>query len=347
MNAILTLIVPTYNRASNLALLLGTLANELIGLKDQVKVIVGDNASTDHTQKVIESFLNQYNNTEVVRHSVNRGADENFCSCIDKVSTRHFWLIGDDDLPKKGVIRKVLEVLATAETDLLYLNSEWMPNIADANSGTAIQTYTIKSLTGKDFAREVNVWITFISGMVVNLERLRELNPDLKFRRFIGTNLVQLGWILPLLMNGSRFKIIQQQCILATAGNTGGYKLFNVFGTHFPAILDDACGSNSIEYRLIVENLAWSYLPSLIWKARFGNLGSFEKENILNSLAPIKGSAAYWIVVVPLVTLPRYLAVPFLLLSMMFLRIQKIRTVLNCWVRRYAVLNPALIVVNN
>lgn len=307
---LVTIIIPTFNRSESLSLLLDTLTCELKGIEGYVNVIIGDNASTDHTSAVTNVFLMAYPGALILKHSENLGPDENFCRCIERVQTRFFWMIGDDDLPKAGVIRKIVDFLISEDPDILYLNSEWMPNITSANDGEQVMKLTIKDLSRNDFARQVNVWVTFISGMVVNLERLHELNFELSLRRFTGTNLVQLGWILPLLMSGSRFYMALERCILATSGNTGGYQLLTVFGTKFPAILDTVCGPNSTERHSIVKALAWSYMPGLLWVSRFGRSASFLEENLLSALSPLKSTLAYWVVIWPLAYFPKPLALP-------------------------------------
>jgi len=308
LESLLTIVIPTYNRADCLSLLLTTLTEELCGLEEKVRVIVGDNASTDHTPAVTNAFLAANPTAEILRHSENLGADENFCRCIDNAHSQFFWIIGDDDLPKSGVLAAVVALLEQEDTDILYLNSEWMPAIRSAKDGEQVARLTARKLGGEDFAREVNVWVTFISGMVVNRERLFALNPGLDIRRFNGTCLVQLGWVLPLLMSGSSFKICGQRCVLATSGNTGGYGLFTVFGKHFPTILDAVCGSSSLIGRSISSQLRWVYIPRLIKGTRFGNIGAFQSEDILGSLAAFKGSLAYRLAMRPLIQFPRPLA---------------------------------------
>lgn len=310
MNPLLTLVVPTYNRAECLSLLLTTLVLELRGLEDKVDVIIGNNASTDHTPIVIEAFLKICPNAQILHHSENLGPDENFCRCIDQVQTRFFWMIGDDDLPKSGALRQIVNLLECEDADILYLNSEWMPHINSADDGEPITTLATKVLSREGFAQQVNVWVTFISGMVVNLERLYELNSGLCIRRFTGTSLVQLGWILPLLMTGSNFKIIEQRCILVTSGNTGGFKLLTVFGTNFPKIINDICSSNTRINSKIFDILAWSFMPGVIWHSRFGTSLNYLPENSIQALNPLKSSPAYWLILRPLASFNKIFALP-------------------------------------
>ena len=304
-DVLLTIIVPTYNRARRLSLLLNHLAQQLKGLDGLVQVIIGDNASTDETPEVIQAFMLKYPSTQVLRHCANLGADENFCRCLDQVSTRFFWIIGDDDLPKHGVVAAVLSFLEKEGADLLYLNSEWGTDICNEKQSEHIKNFPVRTKSREAFAQEVNVWVTFISGLVVNRERLFELNPSLDIRRFSGTCLVQLGWVLPLLMTGSAFKICRQRCVLATSGNSGGYGLFEVFGCKFPNILNEICGSNSRVNYIINRQLQWVHIPRLIRGTRFGKIGAFQEAEILDHLVMFKGSLAYRVGMRPLTQLPR------------------------------------------
>lgn len=302
---ILTIAIPTYNRSAKLGLLLETLTTELSLLVDSVEVIVGDNSSSDNTKDITEAFQKACPNVKVLRHSRNVGPEENFCLCIESVKTKYFWLIGDDDLPKKNVISDIVNFLQNHETDLLYVPSEWMPNIRSSTDGSAIANLSYRHLNSGEFAKELTVWLTFISGIIVNLRRFKELNPDFPIRQFMGTSLVQLGWVLPMVIHGRHFHVINEKAILATSGNTGGYELFYVFGKNLGSILDEYCGSSSYISKAVISNLVWTYIPGLIVGYRFSRVGSFSNENIIENLKGFKNYLAYWLVLLPVAVLPR------------------------------------------
>ena len=194
---LLTIAIPTFNRAQSLQLLLNTLVVELSGLEDQVDVIIADNASPDQTQDVTAAFKGAWPTAIVLRHDRNLGPDENFCACIDYGSSNFLWIIGDDDLPKTGVIRKLVSFLMKNKPDLLYFSSEWKVEIASSDCGEPIRDICAKARSRLQFSREVNVWMTFISTMIINLQLIKRMGSELDIRRFTGTNLVQLGWVLP------------------------------------------------------------------------------------------------------------------------------------------------------
>ena len=264
----LTIVIPTYNRSESLSILLHSLHDELIKVNHKIEVIIGDNASTDSTKNIIERFKDLHPYTRIIRHEKNIGPDENFCSCIELVRTRYFWIIGDDDLPKLNVISKVMDIIGSERIDLLYMGSESLKVITGSSDGTPLLNISLKKLSRISFANKVNVWMTFISGMVVNLDRLKGLNPGINIRKYVGTNLVQLGWVLPLLMKGDNFFYMPENCLLATAENTGGYKLLTVFGKNLPRILTEECGIKSPERSVIIRALMWNFLPNFIWMCR-------------------------------------------------------------------------------
>ncbi|NTV72315.1 MAG: glycosyltransferase family 2 protein [Azonexaceae bacterium] len=318
---LLTIAIPTYNRAATLSLLLETLVCELAGLEDAVEVLVSDNASCDPTPEVMACFQQAWPTARLVRHPANLGADENFCWCIEGASGRYFWLLGDDDLPKAGMIRRLLALLEQESPDLIYMHSQWSRELTSvlqkADSGPLVYS----RMGQLDFARHVHVWFTFISGIVVNRDFLMQTEGAVAIRRFPNTNLVQLGWVLAALRSGRRHIYVSSPCILAKGGNSGGYALVTVFGRNFTNIVRQVFGEYSVVTKAIVRRNIVVYLPRLIWAARFTSLGveKFEQEDFLFELkASLSGYFYFWLVLVPICLAPKSIAFPFLLLSMIF-----------------------------
>lgn len=315
MSQLLTIVVPTYNRAANLALLLEALESELFEQPD-VLVVIGDNASADETPRVTEKFKLSFPATKVLRHASNLGADENFCKCLDNVDTQFVWLLGDDDLPKKGVIRQVLSILNAQKPDLLYLPTEWVPEVTGLLQGSKVDQVTVANCSKLKFAAEVNVWTTFISGMIFNLEKLKSFSPSPDIRRFFGTYLVQLGWVLPLLDKGEVFLIANEQCVLATVGNSGGYPAFNVFGSNFLSLIVEFFGADSDISKSVLHRHCLGFLPGLVWGMRFGNTKTnFSKVDWETLKRSTGGGAIFWILLTPVMFFPKLAAYPSFLLA--------------------------------
>ena len=76
---ILSICIPTYNRADILDKTLSNLVTEPAFQSEKIEICISDNASTDNTETVVKKYKNQYNNIIYNRNKVNTGfADSNF-----------------------------------------------------------------------------------------------------------------------------------------------------------------------------------------------------------------------------------------------------------------------------
>ncbi|WP_431265248.1 glycosyltransferase family 2 protein [Roseateles chitinivorans] len=303
MSRLLTIIVPTYNRAACLRMLLDALSVELRGLEDRVDVVIGDNASADDTPAATAAFAGRWPATRVLRHPQNLGPDENFCRCVEAVRTSYFWIIGDDDLPRAGAIPALLAMLDTHQPDLVYLSSRWTQTLTSHDEAGSLGALGATRLDRRDFARRVHVWTTFISGSIVK----RSLAPDASLRQFTGSLLVQLGWILGALRQGRHFIHVASPCVLATSGNSGGYGVLKVFGNNFQRVTREALSADDDQRAMaedIIRRASIAFLPDLVWGFRQAKAGNFDqKEGIAASLEPQLGSTfAYRCLIRPLST---------------------------------------------
>ena len=91
---LVTIGIPTYNRAHSY--LRGVIRAALAQTWPNIEVIVGDNASTDDTPKVVGSFDDP--RLRLLRHPKNLGANGNFNSLLDEARGEWFLLLHDDDL---------------------------------------------------------------------------------------------------------------------------------------------------------------------------------------------------------------------------------------------------------
>jgi abequosyltransferase len=309
---LLTVIVPTYKRSANLEILLRTLREETRAVRDEVVVYVSDNCSPDDTAKVVARWSKDWPSLRTHRHVSNVGPGNNFYHCVRSVQSRWFWIIGDDDLPKRGVIAEVLTLLRERQPALVYMQSEWMNPVLSADQGEPVGALSVDDLDAFAFAVTVHTWLTFISGMVIDRERLECSLRGQPIDRFNATSLVQLGWILPLLDTSGPFLFVNNRCILATSGNTGGYRVLDTFCVNFPRIIDEFFDKDVHLKDAVLRPHICEYLPGLIWQVRFGSIGEFRCEGSgLLVRSSLRRYFNYWFIIWPIVSLPRFLAWPF------------------------------------
>lgn len=283
---LLTIAIPTYNRADCLERLLNTLLIELRGLEERISVVVSDNASTDRTSEVVADFVAKWPSACSLRSTENLGMDGNFLCCAEHVEGKYFWLLGDDDLPRAGAVHALLALLERESPDLVYMESRWTPEIADNDPTHPVLELQGMRLRSLAFARRVHVWTTYLSGMIVRSTSL--LHDSIQLRRYAGTQVSQLAWVLEALRDGECFIHVTTPCVLATAGNTGGYKVLKVFGQNVPAIMREMLPDKLVDPML--RRMAANYLPHLLWNLREARLGKFEHEDATEVLRPQFGN---------------------------------------------------------
>jgi abequosyltransferase len=274
----LTIMIPTYNREAYLSKLLTQLEIELRGLESLVNVVISDNHSTDNTPDVINKFIARNLRWKSNRHPSNLGCDGNLLACVNSCESKYFWMIGDDDLPRSGLIQLLVEILANEQPTLLYLNSHW-ESIVDADDFARLQTIDINLYNPVAYAKKINIYTTFLSAWIIDSCELKRLGLNYAhFARGAGTSLLQLGWILPLIRASSKLLAIDETCILATGGNTGGYKLLTTFCVNYPNFVYRIFPRQPKMHQALLAPPAKDYLPSLIAMSRSGHFNRMHNE---------------------------------------------------------------------
>lgn len=232
---ILTIAIPTYNRCERLAILIESITSQLDSFKNQIEVIICDNASTDKTEELVESYINVSQRIIYHRNVENVGMDGNFHKCFELASGKYFWMIGDDDYIIDNSIASIVSLLeGNTVYDIIALR------VLGENQLSQIKKIIPSSLQynskGRDeFINSIGVMLSFISGVIVRNCK-NELSPTIT--KFYGTHLIHLFWIFHLLRNGENFLVVEDKLVIAAVDNTGGYKLFTVFSSSLISILD-------------------------------------------------------------------------------------------------------------
>ncbi|MEH2082086.1 MAG: glycosyltransferase [Nostoc sp.] len=125
MQKLLTIAIPTYNRAELLDKQLAWLAQAIKGFEDNCEILVSDNCSTDNTQDVIKKWQMILSNIpfQSNKNLQNLGVVKNIMYCLNSTKTKYVWTIGDDDPIQDRAIAYVISKLKQYEDlSLLFLN---------------------------------------------------------------------------------------------------------------------------------------------------------------------------------------------------------------------------------
>jgi len=319
---LLTIAIPTYNRSAFLELCLRRIRDELINLRaeqrKQVEIVVSNNASTDDTADVISrNQCIEAGEFRVICNSENIGGERNVAQCYEIATTPYVWVLGDDDLILPGGLQSVLDVLLLQDVDILYVNNYWFSddykNIPSKREKHGVITYS----TPFDFARKTNVMLTFISALVVR----NRLSFDYQASVAAGSNLPQLGWVLPLLSGGKCFAYIEDWVVAAQGSNSGGYGLVKVFGINLVKITNEILKDMPSIASAIQNGTIVNFFPGFILEFRKDSSNFSDKDMASGLEAAFGNNWRYYVFLAPLIRLPLFAASYYNVLLKVFRRL--------------------------
>jgi len=122
-NVLLSIGIPTFNRAELLRSALYSLAPQIKEFQGEVELIVSDNNSQDNTEDVVK-WAQQFGPIQYHHNNENIGASKNVILLITKLAKGEFcWILGDDDFVRPNGVKKILEIIKThPEIDYIYAN---------------------------------------------------------------------------------------------------------------------------------------------------------------------------------------------------------------------------------
>jgi glycosyltransferase involved in cell wall biosynthesis len=191
---LLSICIPTYNRAGSLLYCLGSVIEATSKFQECVEIVVSNNCSTDGTKDILESFKSVPNFRHFTNQS-NIGFNFNYFKLIDEYSKgKYCWIIGDDDFLKSDSVSKVLAILSLyPEIEFIFANYETKPiteiikyfngnfqfspiidHHKEVNNGLCI----FNELLNKD-PKTTNILLTFISVSIFKREPLRNFDKSI------------------------------------------------------------------------------------------------------------------------------------------------------------------------
>ena len=126
---LLTIAIPTYNRASYLRRTLAQLQSEVVNCElDNVEILVSDNASSDNTAQVVEEFQTLGFGIRYLLNQSNIGPDANIAECFGAAKGNYVVLLGDDDLFCDGSLKWLMAVLESRQYGVVCMRAYGFDN---------------------------------------------------------------------------------------------------------------------------------------------------------------------------------------------------------------------------
>jgi glycosyltransferase involved in cell wall biosynthesis len=306
MRPVLTIAIPTFNRAFYLAILLKQLNKEIPSLLDSkaIEIIISDNASDDDTQDVVNYAIENGLEINYFRNIKNIGSDRNIAQCFNMASGNYVLIIGDDDVLIDGMLRKIIKNLINFSPSILYLRA-YGYNYDFVSELPAIDGKWVSYNDIGDFLNNVGAQISLISTCVFNKQLIEPLDANL----FIGSNLVQVHLALRALLSFKPALAYTGYAVACKRNNSSGYSYAEVFVKNLGSILDSyQCDRFSLDSIARFEGvLIKSHHPYYVWRSLDSkpNEISVSKKIFENRY---RGRLDYFIFILPMYYLPKRLA---------------------------------------
>jgi glycosyltransferase involved in cell wall biosynthesis len=300
---LLTISVPTYNRASYLDLCLSQITEQLKAHAGEVELLVSDNCSTDTTSEVVHKYLSLGHPLTYLKNPENIGPDRNFLQCYRKAKGKYLLILGDDDVLLDGALDKLVPILQGGDYGIVFLNSYgFTSDFRRERPGTAPDGYEVYTDT-RAFIRKVAYFFTFTSANVFNRILVDE---PIDWTPFFNSNLVQLAWTFSALFKGKKHVYVCEHLLAACIYNSGDYGVCQVFGHNFNKIFDifRKQGVDDRYFRAINRRLLVEHFPAMIALGR-NRIIPLVPEKYFRSLYPLyRGYLYFWLFTFPAIVLP-------------------------------------------
>lgn len=316
----LTIYIPTYNRLKYLKLLLTALFVELDEnptITSYVIIKIFNNNSSDGTGDFLNSLARE--NLFVCNRINNIGGDANISDAINHCDAKYLWILGDDDIPYKGLLTKIVHSLCYQKPDLLYLPAAWCSDVFEKPIPIVASSSSVEVKNPEQFIKIVGIKLTFISSFIFSLCYYSSHKSNEDARVTSNTNFAHLAFFSPAILSGGALFVMNDVVIRATGNSNHKYSLMHSFGVDLPKVVRNIFAINENLVDLMIKNLLIAFLPSFLYSIKFGSSKSLDKDIPWENLRSVLGDyKAFWIFVYPLKFLPKFLALPLVVLGRFF-----------------------------
>lgn len=255
MSKILTIAIPTYNRAPYLEECLSRIILQTNEYVDDIEILISDNCSTDKTKEIVQNYIDKGINLTYNRNIENLGMDDNFIYCFKNAKSKYVWLLGDDDYIVNGAIKRILKILKENNFGLIHLDNN--KNINE------FKIYYDVSF----FLQNISYYITFISGNIVKTEVI----PNIDFLKYKRSQISQVPVYLRAAIQEKENIIVYFQTldVGADSKTNGGYNIFEVFVENYLNIIKDfkiilGVRWYEVEKYKLFRNFIWAWMNRLL-----------------------------------------------------------------------------------
>lgn len=246
---LLTIVLPTYKRCKFVEENIIAILPQLIKYKEEVSLLVTDNASNDGTTEVVSRFLNADCDIKYHCQKENIGAHGNFYWGIDNSESEFVFLLGDDDICSPNFLDSVLPILRENRNKLGILHFNYIMGSPDMKGESLFNTnfenanIVVEYNDASEFIKTYWIGPSFISSLIFRKEIMEKGKKTNYHEDCFGYD-----WLLAIYTGSIGFTCIyyKMPLLVQRFGNSypnfalntilGQYKLFYYLDNYIPGI---------------------------------------------------------------------------------------------------------------
>lgn len=304
LKPLLTIAIPTWNRAKTLDKALTCLIPQLCEFENEIQLIVSDNASTDETDIVVNKHKNENSKITFIsnRNEENIQFFGNLSKCRELANGKYIWILSDDDFVKENLIRELITRLkGSNQCACVYLKND-----------LKLETFK-SSIVSKEKLIEVENYSLGLISAVIFLNNKQ--NDKFLLNTYFESPFLGFIFLLNSFNYSNEAIIITGKCLIGANEKPIGYNFFDIFINGMKDVIDYM---NKLNFPpRIVKKFRTSYLLNFILPIYFLYKAEGKLKFTQSELSPItdvnkwmsneySDLLSYWLYFFPVTITPNF-----------------------------------------
>lgn len=255
----LAICIPTYNRGEFIE---DTLRSILSQIRDEVEVVISDNASQDNTQQLVEEYEKLFPSLTYFRWEKNMGFDRNILKAVELASAEYCWLMGSDDVLEPGGINSVLKAikmtpnLCGLSVNRITYNSNMKERVyepPESQFGRRLERNEYFSKP-EQVVEKLGQYLGYISAQIVRRSLWTSVVTKSECSKYMNAY-IHVYVIAQMLLTNSNWFFLSNPCVGYRSGNDslliamGTFRRLKIDIVGFEKIIGDIFGRGSRPYK--------------------------------------------------------------------------------------------------
>ena len=287
---LLSICIPTYNRAEYLKQALSSIVNNG-SFCDDVEVVISDNCSTDNTEEICNDFIKRYPNIKYYKQQKPTYiADQNFIDVLSLATGKYIKLHNDTSFIKDKMLLKIINIIKQ------NINSQY-PIFFYQNYHNTKNTIC-SSTSLDDILNKVSYFVTWISNFGCWKKDFDNLEQKDKY---ISMGLMQVDWTFRIILNHKKFDMFFFDFYdIAKIYKKNGGNIFKIFAYNYFIILKKYMNENLLKketFEFEKKRILFRYLIPNYFSITYQKDFCFDTSEKIKYLIDYRGNWYFYFVI--------------------------------------------------